>query len=237
MTISAAVICKMVDLGLQASDIAELCRVIEDSQAEQAPKVDVAAEKRRAYDRERKRLKNHSTGIPPENSTGNSAEIPPETTHLARVRDITPNSEISGLAVVVEVSASDCATNDWPLGDPAKALIEAIASPRLDPSKSQGLITTAGRLAAWKREGASWQFDVLPVIQAALRKTGPPIGTWKYFDAAIAQSISDNRQALKIPEAHERHHPDQRPSPREESLRANYAGAMAAVNRRVSVVG
>lgn len=230
MTISAAVICKMVELGLQASDIAELCKVIEDSLAKAEPKADLAAEKRRAYDRERKRAKNNSTGIPPEVSTGNSAEIPPETTHLARVRDITPNSEISGLAVVVEVSASECATNDWPKGDPAKVLIETIASPRLDPSKSQGLVTTAGRLAAWRREGASWEFDVLPAVRAAVRKTGPPIGTWKYFDAAVAQSIADNRQALKIPEAHERPRQDQ-PNAREDRLGRMLAGAMAAVDR------
>lgn len=91
--------------------------------------------------------------------------------------------------------------DDWPDHDAALLLAATVASPRLDPQKTSGLITTAGRLTAWRRAGASWQHDVIPVVTALTRKTGPPISTWKYFDAAIGQSVSDNRQALSIPAA------------------------------------
>lgn len=120
---------------------------------------------------------------------------------LARVRDNPSRLVISG-GTVVDVSASaPDQPDDWPEANPVDALVAAVGSPRLDPAKSPGLVLTAGRLAAWRRDGASWKFDVVPVVSTACAKTKTPVASWKYFDAAIAQSIADNRRALEIPEA------------------------------------
>ncbi|MCR5876949.1 hypothetical protein [Phenylobacterium sp. J367] len=94
--------------------------------------------------------------------------------------------------------------DDWPKGNGphlAKLLVEAAASPHLDLNRSPDLHTTVGRLIAWKREGASWEHDVLPVVTGVCAKQRSRISTWKFFDAAIARSIAENRAALEIPEA------------------------------------
>lgn len=92
---------------------------------------------------------------------------------------------------------------DWPEGDPAKALLSVVSSPWLDPMKTPGLVLSAGRVSAWRREGASWTEDVVPVVTANCLKRRSPVGSWQFFDAAIAQSIANNRAKLKIPEARE----------------------------------
>lgn len=61
-------------------------------------------------------------------------------------------------------------------------------------------MTTSGRLAAWKRDGASWEHDVVPVVTALCGKQRGPISTWKFFDPAIGRSVADNRAALEIPD-------------------------------------
>jgi len=125
-------------------------------------------------------------------------------TPLARVKDNPSTSLVTGYVVVddVEGRASE-RVDDWPEGSAARhaaILFETCQSPRLDPDKSAGLITSRGRLVAWRRDGASWQHDVLPVIGEIVRKRGPPVSTWTYFDKPIAQSIANNRRALEIPE-------------------------------------
>ncbi len=98
-------------------------------------------------------------------------------------------------------------SNDWPAGKAqhhAKLIVEAVASPWLDTSKSPDLVTTAGRIDAWKRAGASWEADVLPVVTTLCAKQRSRVGTWKFFDQAIARSIADNRAALEIPEGRAR---------------------------------
>lgn len=95
-------------------------------------------------------------------------------------------------------------TDDWPDGkasDHAEQLLAIVASPWLDPCKSPDLVTTRGRVAAWKRDGASWEHDVLPVVTGLCANRRARISSWKFFDAAIARSIAENRQALEIPEA------------------------------------
>lgn len=104
------------------------------------------------------------------------------------------------------VVAREASQDDWPEGsakDHADKLVELSESPWLDPHKSQGLVLSVGRLAAWKREGASWEHDVLPAVLAGTRNRRSPVSSWTYFDRAIAQSIADNRRALEIP----RHEP------------------------------
>lgn len=100
--------------------------------------------------------------------------------------------------------AREAPVDDWPEGKPTeltRKLIDAVGSPWLDPSKSHGLVTTAGRIAAWKRDGASWEHDVVPVVSALCAKQRGPVSSWKFFDQAIGRSISDNRAALQIPQA------------------------------------
>lgn len=96
--------------------------------------------------------------------------------------------------------------DDWPEGrasDHADQLVRTVASPWLDPSKSPDLVTTRGRIAAWKRDGASWEHDVLPVVTGLCANRRSRISSWKFFDAAISRSIAENRAALAIPEAGE----------------------------------
>lgn len=91
---------------------------------------------------------------------------------------------------------------DWPPGkasDHARLIVETVASPWLDPDKSPDLVTTAGRFVAWRRQGASWEHDVLAVISGLCAKRRSRVSSWKYFDEAIARSIADNRAALVIP--------------------------------------
>jgi hypothetical protein len=57
---------------------------------------------------------------------------------------------------------------------------------------------------AWKREGASWEHDVLPVVAGVCANRRSRIASWKFFDQAVARSIADNRAALEIPIAQPR---------------------------------
>ena len=125
------------------------------------------------------------------------------TCERARVRDISPRLVISGSAVAVVERERDSET-DWPAGsakDHAKLLVELAGSPWLDPTKSLDLVTTTGLIAGWKREGASWEHDVKPVVLGLTAKRRARIGSWKFFSGAVAQQIADNRAALAIPEA------------------------------------
>ena len=147
--------------------------------------------------------------------------------------------EVTGFAAAVAAEAREPGF-DWPPGkavDHAKLLVAAAASPKLDPAKQPGLVTTTGRLEAWRRDGASWEHDVVPIVTTLARKTGPPVNTWKFFDAAIAQSIADNRRALDIPAANGNRHerPDQ-PSAKLagkiSNLERSLRGAESAAARR-----
>jgi hypothetical protein len=123
----------------------------------------------------------------------------------------------------------DAPPDDWPAGkatDHARLLVEQVASSWLDPSKAPGLVLTEGRLAVWKREGASWEHDVVPVVTALSTGKHGLIATWKFFDPAIGRSIAANRQALEIPEV--RPHDDStRQNPR--NTRAARRGVWAEV--------
>ena len=140
---------------------------------------------------------------------------------------------------VVQTSTSQPEDDDWPEGDAgrhAALLVEEAGTVHLDPARQPGLATTLGRLHAWRRDGASWQHDVMPVVVTLARKQRRPVGTWKFFDTAIAQSIADNRAALSIPEAQSHASPahEHRPSAKLSAKRANldrhYAGAEQAVD-------
>ena len=130
----------------------------------------------------------------------------------ARAQVVTPfssslRSEEVGVGGVERERAQIPSFDDWPAGKVqhhAKLIVEAVASPWLDPSKSPDLVTTAGRIVAWKRDGASWEHDVLPVVSGLCAKQRSRVASWKFFDQAIARSIADNRAALEIPEGRAR---------------------------------
>lgn len=95
MALPTAAIKRLAEYGLTLEQILEVSALTDTP-------VDLAAEKRRAYDRERKakakdrNSTGNSTGTVEANSTGNSTGIPPER-GLSRVRDITSNSEDTGI--------------------------------------------------------------------------------------------------------------------------------------------
>ena len=121
---------------------------------------------------------------------------------------------------------------DWPAGntrDHAKLIVAHVASPWLDPMKSPDLVTTAGRISSWRRDGASWEHDVLPVIAGLCANRRSRVATWKFFDDAIARSIADNRAALEIPEAGRAHRSTGPP----QSFAQTIAAESAEARRRV----
>lgn len=121
------------------------------------------------------------------------SETPPEEKGTGREGIIDGGGE--------RASAAEKPSDDWPSGDPAKALVETIRSPWLDPQKSHGLVTTAGAVVAWKRLGASWNRDVIPVVTGVCAKQRDAISTWGYFDKAIARAVAENTRTIALPEA------------------------------------
>lgn len=91
--------------------------------------------------------------------------------------------------------------DDWPEGNHAALLVALIKSPWLDPNKSQGLVTTAGMVAGWRRNGASWEFDVIPVVTGLCAKRTQAISTWGYFKPALERTMADNRRELSMPQS------------------------------------
>lgn len=159
---------------------------------------------------------------------------PPRARGLDKPLNVVP----TGYAAAAVVAACAPEIDDWPSGsvsDQAKLLIEHVSSPWLDNHKSLALNTTVGRLAAWRRDGASWVNDVIPVVTSLCARRRAAVGSWKFFDDAIAQSIADNRAALEIPEAANLRRPDDRPnhnpnSAREDRLGRMLRGAVAAAD-------
>ncbi|MGX5635361.1 helix-turn-helix domain-containing protein [Brevundimonas diminuta ATCC 11568] len=146
-----------------------------------------------------------------------------EAAAVAQAPATTPEPVVQLVETVVE-SPEPTPANDWPEGDArrhAELLVELAATVRLDVARQPGLTLTAGRLAAWRRDGASWEHDVVPVVTSLARKRGQAIASWKFFDAAVAQSIADNRQALRIPEARHAAQTDDRVSDRQSARSAN----------------
>lgn len=158
-----------------------------------------------------------------------------ETTAAAREAVVEPLAVVQAYAPVV------AGLDDWPEGDTRRhaALLAAQAGTiRLDLARQQGLATTMGRLHAWRRDGASWEHDVLPTVVSLAQRPGQPITSWKFFDAAIAQSIADNRQALTIPEA-QSHARQAHDSPADHKLtakRANHARHLAGAEQAADLM-
>lgn len=137
---------------------------------------------------------------------GKDSEIPEANAQaIAQQKPTKPEPELEPVREIGGGGERERASQstDWPEGDGqqlAKLLVEACASPWLDPAKSLKLNTTLGRLLAWKREGASWALDVVPVVTGLCAFSKEPVGSWTFFDKAIARSIASNRAALEIPD-------------------------------------
>ncbi len=205
MKLTAAVLRKFAEKGMTLDDVIDLAEAWEEGEAKAVPELSKGALRTRKWranqaPKAAAASRGDVTVTVTETRHGDDTETSPR----ARVEDITPKLVISGSDDDVDANARS-SSDDWPKlkgrQTHAEILAETVASPWLAPSKSPGLVETAGRLAAWKRDGASWQHDVVPVVTALCVKAGKRIGTWKYFDASIAQSIADNRAALAIPEA------------------------------------
>lgn len=206
------------------------------AEATQGP-AETPEDRRKRVSREtsrRHRASRNVTGVSPdaeiddvtechEMSPGDAETSPPRAGGLDKPLRLVTSGDVVAVAVTGEPEES------WPKGDPAKALIAAIESPWLDPNKSPGLVTTAGRVTAWRRDGASWQHDVLPVVTGMCANRRSPISSWKFFDAAIGQTIADNRRALEIPEAST---PRQGTGP-PHSFAAQLGAEQAEVRRRI----
>lgn len=125
--------------------------------------------------------------------------------------------------------------DDWPAGKPldhASLIVSEANTVYLDTAREPGLIQTLGRLHAWRRDGASWQHDILPVITTMAGKLSRPVKSWAYFDAAIGESIAANRRALTIPEHDHVNRPDPaRPASGHDSRRRGALEALDLLER------
>ena len=209
MSLTAAAIQLLAELGVSALDIARVAAANEQP-VETRSKAALRTERWR-----KKKASQTVTGDVTVTSQPPSQEASQTVTnrHIgdaprARGLDNPLKVVLSGYAAAAEARAND----DWP-DHPAEALVAAVASSRLDPTRQPGLLTTAGRVTSWKAQGASYEHDVLPTIRGLMSKTGPPIKTWQFFDAAIGETIAANRRALEIP-THERSHPSPTAKPR-----------------------
>lgn len=92
---------------------------------------------------------------------------------------------------------------DWPpIGENLVALAcGEVNSALLDPARTPGLVLSSGRMAEWKRVGASWRQDVIPALQVLTAAATEPIKSWAYFDSAIARSVSARSRPLEVGEA------------------------------------
>lgn len=245
MSLSAKAIDALVAAGASAEMLAAVMKAdlsaLEEKRAEKREADRIRKQRERAktatvHNVTRDTTESEGHGVTVADNTDNKEAPAPTYTrgedNLSRLVD-------TRIAVAVVAEAREPGS-DWPKGDAhqhAKLLVAEANSHRLDPNKEQLLVRSAGLLEAWRRDGASWVFDVIPVVTTIARARGSPIKSWKFFDPAIAQSIADNRRALDIPAAngprHER--PDQ-PSAKLAAKQANmeraFRGAQSAAARR-----
>lgn len=193
----------MYEAGASAEMLLAVARRLEAERDDALAKRRASDAARKAAQRERGHVTSRDVRVTPRDSAGPSPHVG------ERAQVVTPSlpslrsEEVGGGGVDARVPAI-IPVDDWPAGNAdahAKLLVAEVNSPWLDPNKSPDLVTTRGRVAAWRRDGASWEFDVLPVVTGLCANRRGKVASWKYFDDAIARSIADNRAALDIPEA------------------------------------
>lgn len=124
--------------------------------------------------------------------------------------------------------------DDWPDGsdqDHADSLCAEANTVHLDKSRESGLTVSAGRIHAWRRDGASWERDVRPVVLSIAGRAKAPIKTWAYFDRAVAEAKANNNRALPEGDQHGNGTSPGR-SRRDDDIHAMLEGARQAVNER-----
>ncbi len=74
---------------------------------------------------------------------------------------------------------------------PADRVVEAIASPLLDPSKSLRLVETSTVVAKWIEAGADLELDVIPTVSRLIARRVEPVRTWAYFTSAVREAAAE----------------------------------------------
>lgn len=118
-----------------------------------------------------------------------------------------PDSESKGAALIRGREASE---DDWPDGKPfdhAQILVREAEAVNFSLDRSPGLGQGIAALHRWRRDGASWEHDVVPVVTALARKARTPIKSWSYFEDAVAANVAATRAAMTIPEHTDVHRP------------------------------
>lgn len=203
MSINAAVIMKMVELGLQASDIAELCLVIEQSDR-QTKEASPAALRQRKYRASVEARKAQDITSDVTRDVIRDATNDVTASRDARVRDITPTTETSGISSAA-FGRDENSEIEWPEGDkPSRAYCEQLeaelrkaAGPSINAAAP--MLQIVAPILALSRAGkgppCDLQADVLPAIRACAAKTSPGHAErWDYFVPAIRQA-RDRRMA------------------------------------------
>lgn len=212
MSLTAAAIDALIAAGVTVEQLGAAVKAeavaAERAQTERREK---AAAKKRAQREAAKNVPGTSGDI--EGHRGTSGDIGGQAGTLEPAKDAPAPTHTRGedkpLRLVISGSSSldnsanarSEASDDWPKTGHVDALVEAAASSSLNPQRTPNLITTAAAILVWKRSGASWEHDVLPVVTGLAKANRGKISTWKFFDDAIGRSIADNRRALEIPEA------------------------------------
>jgi hypothetical protein len=99
--------------------------------------------------------------------------------------------------------AEDAGADDWPAGKPfdhAQLLVVEAEAVNFSLDRAPGLAQGITALHRWRRDGASWEHDVVPVVKALAQKARSPIKSWSYFEDAIATNVAATRAAMTIPE-------------------------------------
>lgn len=144
---------------------------------------------------------------------------------------------ISDVRCHKEEGADDSAreiVDDWPDGsaqDHADRLCAEANTVHLDKSREGGLTVSAGRIHAWRRDGASWERDVRPVVLGIAGRAKAPIKTWAYFDRAVAEAKANNNRAMPEGDQHGNGTGPGR-SRRDDDIHAMLEGARQAVDER-----
>lgn len=149
----------------------------------------------------------------------------------AHVGDINPTSEDTCVGGGVGSASERDQSDDWPAGDHARQLVEAAASPWLDPNKSQNLIISAGLIESWRRRGASWTKHVVPVVVHLAKQHHEPINHWKFFQPAIARAVAASRAEMELPDVVVPFRQTGPPSSRDEKISASWDYALEKIAR------
>ena len=193
MPVSARTLKALMEAGVCGDKLVEIVGLID---ADMTPPKDTAAERRRAYDRERKRNSTgNSTGASLTNSTGNSTGIPPE--------NALKGTELNGTDIKEEVVVVGARDPTAPAPDPEKAsavaIIEAFDQARASAhGESRRRPWPQARDFAigvsWVKAGATAEI-IMPVFEdLCRRKAGSgedPIDGLVYFQKIIPKFLSD----------------------------------------------